>query len=424
MIATLLVTAALAAAPDLDAAAAKIEPKVIAWRRDFHAHPELGNHETRTAGIVAKELEALGLEVTTGVAVTGVTARLKGGKPGPRLVLRADMDALPVTEQVDLPFASKAKAPFNGETVGVMHACGHDAHTAILLGVATLLAPRRAELPGEILFVFQPAEEGPPIGAKGGAALMLEEGLFEKFKPDAALGLHVWSALSAGTIGYHAGPFMATSDRFTIEVTGRQTHGAKPWAGVDPVVAAASIIVDAQTIVSRETDLTAEPLVVSFGLLRAGVRYNIIPERVQLEGTVRSFGEDVRARTLKRLEEIATHVAAAHGASAKFADERHTPVTVNDRALTAQLAPVLERAAGAGKAFEIPVTTVAEDFGEFAKLVPSLYFFVGSTPAGVDPASAPANHSPKFFLDEAALAVGVRALAAAAIEVLEHPPRK
>ena len=420
MLAAILLSAAFAAAPD----ASRIDAKVLAWRRDFHEHPELGNHETRTAGIVAQELKALGLEVTTGVAVTGVTARLVGGKPGPKLAIRADMDALPVTEQVDLPFASKVKTTFNGETVGVMHACGHDAHTSILLGVASRLASMRADLPGEVLFVFQPSEEGPPVGEKGGASLMLEQGIFDRFKPDAALGLHVWSELSAGTVGYHAGPFMAAADRFTIVVNGRQTHGAKPWMGVDPVFTAAEIVMSAQGLVSRETDLTVEPLVVSFGSIRGGNRYNIIPERAELVGTIRSFEPATRARTLKRLQEVAEHVALAHGATAVFDDQMTTPVLVNDRALTAQLAPVLERAVGAGKALPINATPVAEDFGEYAARVPGFFFFVGSTAPDRDPKTAPLNHSPKFELDESALAVGVRALTAAAIDVLDHPPRR
>jgi amidohydrolase len=405
--------------PELDTALKAVQPKVISWRRDIHQNPELGNHETRTAALVAKHLKALGLAVETGVAHTGVVAVLKGGKPGPRIALRADMDALPVTEQTGLPFASTAKAQFSGETVGVMHACGHDGHTSLLMGVAEVLAGMKAELPGEVVFVFQPAEEGVPPGEEGGAALMLKEGLFEKHKPEAVFGLHVWSALAAGTIGVRGGPLMAAADRFDIVLTGRQTHGAKPWGGVDPIVAASSLVQTMQTLVSREQDLTSSPLIVSVGQFKGGIRFNIIPDQVTLSGTIRTFEAPVRERVHRRLDEMAQHVAAAHGAKAELSLNRFTPVTRNDPALTARMLPSLRRAAGdAARVLEIAPVTVSEDFGALADQVPGLYFFVGSTAPGVDPATAPANHSPQFTIDESALDVGVRALTQVALDYL------
>ena len=301
--------------PEVMQAAERLQGKVVEWRRDIHQHPELGNRETRTAALVAGHLRALGLEPETGIATTGVTALLKGGRPGPRIALRADMDALPVTEATGLPFASKATATFNGETVGVMHACGHDAHTSILMGVAEALVAMRDELPGEVLFVFQPAEEGPPDGEKGGAEEMLAQGIFKEFRPDAVFGLHVFSTLNAGKLGVRSGPTMAASDRFNIVVQGRQTHGSRPWGGVDPIVAAADIIGTAQTVVSRRQDISSLPVVLSFGAIRGGVRFNIIPDRVELVGTIRTFDEDMRQAVFADLANVADKVAAAHGAT-------------------------------------------------------------------------------------------------------------
>lgn len=406
----------------VDAAAKSLQPKVLAWRRDIHEHPELGNRETRTAAKVAAHLKSLGLEdIRTGIAHTGVTAVLRGGRPGPKLALRADMDALPVTETVDLPFSSKVKTQYNGEEVGVMHACGHDTHTAILMGVAEALAARRSELPGSVLFLFQPAEEGPPEGEEGGASLMLKEGAFRDFKPDAVMGLHVFSTLNAGTIGYRSGPAMAASDRFVIDVIGRQTHGSRPWGGVDPVVAAADIIGSAQHIVSRRTDISRLPAVVSFGVVKGGVRYNIIPDRVELVGTIRTFDEDVRRAIFADLTRVATNVAATHGATveARVPADEGNPVTVNDPALTARMLPSLQRVAGADNVLEIPLTMGAEDFALYAQQVPGFFFFVGATPAGQDPATAPSNHSPAFFVDESALDLGLRALLAASLDFLD-----
>jgi amidohydrolase len=406
--------------PEVADAAQRLQPKVVAWRRDFHQHPELGNRETRTAKIVASHLRKLGLEVKTGIATTGVVALLKGGKPGPRLALRADMDALPVTERVDLPFASKATAMFRGEQVGVMHACGHDAHTGILMGVAEALAAMQAELPGEVLFVFQPAEEGPPDGEKGGAPQMLAEGIFREFKPQAMFGLHVFSTLPVGTIGVREGPLMAASDRFNIQVIGRQTHGSRPWGGIDPIVAAAELIGSAQTIVSRRTDIAKLPAVVTFGAVKGGIRYNIIPERVELIGTIRTFDENVRQKIFADLKNVSEHVAAAHGAMVEtnIPDQAGNPVTFNDPALTARMRPSLQAAAGQDRVIESPLQMGAENFSYYAREVPAMFFFVGATPAGQDPVTAPSNHSPEFFLDESALDLGLRALLQVSLDYL------
>ncbi len=412
--------AAPAQRPEVTAAAKALQSKVVAWRRDVHQNPELGNRETHTAAKIAAHLRSLGLEVKTGIAHTGVTAVLKGGKPGPRIALRADMDALPVTERVDVPFASKATSEFRGEKVGVMHACGHDAHVGILMGVAEALVAMREELPGEVLFVFQPAEEGAPEGEEGGASLMLEEGVFEDFKPDAAFGLHVFSSINVGTIGVRQGPLMAASDSFSIKVIGRQTHGSRPWGGVDPIVAAADVIGTAQTIVSRRTDLAKLPAVVTFGAIKGGIRSNIIPDEVEMIGTIRTFDPDMRAKIFADLKNVSEHVAAAHGArvEAQVPDSEGNPVTINNPELTARMLPSLQAAVGTAGVIEPPLQMAAEDFSYFANQVPSMYFFVGSTPKGQDPATAPGNHSPEFFLDEGALDVGFRALMQVALDYL------
>ncbi|TNJ32665.1 amidohydrolase [Arenimonas terrae] len=404
---------AAAQAPDVEALASAVDAKVQAWRRDIHQHPELGNREVRTAKLVADHLRALGFEdVRTGIATTGVTAVLRGGKPGPRIAVRADMDALPVTERNDLPFASKATSTFRGETVGVMHACGHDAHTGILMGVAEALASMKAELPGEILFIFQPAEEGPPDGEDGGADEMLKQGIFERFKPEAVFGLHVFSTLNAGTVGWRSGPAMAASDRFNIVVKGRQTHGSRPWGGVDPIVAAADIIGTTQTIVSRRQNISKQPVVVSYGAIKGGIRYNIIPDSVELVGTIRTFDEGMRQAVFADLKNLSEHVAAAHGATvvAQVPDTKGNPVTVNHPALTARMVPSLETAVGAENVVEMDLNMGAEDFSYYAREVPGFFFFVGATPKGQDALKAPSNHSPEFFLDETALKVGTRTM--------------
>ena len=406
--------------PEVAAAAQKLQQQVVDWRRDFHRHPELSNREERTARVVADELRRMGLEPKTGIAHHGVVAIIKGGRPGPRIALRADMDALPVTERTGLPFASKATAQFRGETVGVMHACGHDAHTGILLGVAQALVDMRATLPGEVMLVFQSAEEGPPVGEEGGASLMLAQGLFDGFKPEAVFGLHVFSTVPAGQIAVRSGPLMAASDRFTIKVVGRQTHGSRPWGGVDPIVAAADLVGTAQTIVSRRTDLAKLPAVVTFGAIKGGIRYNIIPDDVEMVGTIRTFDEGMRQKIFADLRNVSEHVAAAHGArvEAQVPDSEGNPPTVNDPALTAKMLPSLQAVVGAGNVFEPPLQMGAEDFSLYGQKAPALFFFVGATGAGIDPATAPGNHSPEFLLDEKALDVGFRALLQVSLDYL------
>ena len=406
--------------PEVAAAAQKLQQQVVDWRRDFHQHPELSNREERTARVVADELRRMGLEPKTGIAHHGVVAIIKGGRPGPRIALRADMDALPVTERTGLPFASKATAQFRGETVGVMHACGHDAHTGILLGVAQALVDMRATLPGEVMLVFQPAEEGPPVGEEGGASLMLAQGLFDGFKPEAVFGLHVFSTVPAGQIAVRSGPLMAASDRFSIKVVGRQTHGSRPWGGVDPIVAAADLVGTAQTIVSRRTDLAKLPAVVTFGAIKGGIRYNIIPDDVEMVGTIRTFDEDMRQKIFADPRNVSEHVAAAHGArvEAQVPDSEGNPPTVNDPALTAKMLPSLQAVVGAGNVFEPPLQMGAEDFSLYGQKAPALFFFVGATGAGIDPATAPGNHSPEFLLDEKALDVGFRALLQVSLDYL------
>src|SRR5690606_8162776 len=414
----LLLAAALAAqdapAPtqraEVTAAAQALQDKVVTWRRDIHQHPELGNREFRTAEVVAGHLRSLGLEPETGIAHTGVTAVLRGGLPGPRIALRADMDALPVTEQTGLPFASTATTEYNGRQTGVMHACGHDAHTAILMGVAEALAGMRDELPGEVLFVFQPAEEGAPEGEEGGAKLMLEEVIFERFRPAAVFGLHVFSTLNADQLAERSGPTMAASDTFDMRIIGRQTHGSRPWGGVDPIIAAAQIVSQAQAIVSRQMDISHQPVVLTFGTIHGGVRHNIIPDDVELTGTIRTFDDAMREDILARLGHVAEHVAAANGATveARIPVRDGYPVTFNHEALTARMRPSLEAAAGEGKLVDMPLVMGAEDFSMYAREVPGMFFFLGATPVGEDPAEAPSNHSPRFDVDESALDLGLR----------------
>lgn len=404
---------------DLDAATAAIQPRVIEWRRDLHQHPELSNREARTSAFVAKRLRALGLEVKTGVGLTGVAAVLRGKLPGPIIGLRADMDALPVTEQVDVPFKSTVTTQFRGETVGVMHACGHDAHTAMLLGVAEILAARRDQLQGQVLFIFQPAEEGAPEGETGGASRMIAEGLFDIAKPEAVFGLHVIASLPTGVIGYRSGPMMAGSDSFTIDVQGRQTHGSRPWSGVDPIVTAAQIVSGLQTIVSRQVDITEIPAVISVGVIKGGIRFNIIPDTVEMVGTIRTFDQDVRADIIKRMDRTVKNIAAASGATATLSvrDDAIPPV-LNDPQLTQRSLPALERVAGKQNVRVIGLQTTAEDFSFYGTRVPSLFFWVGITPADRDPDTAAFNHSPLFYVDEKGMQTGMRAMLAVAVDYL------
>jgi amidohydrolase len=394
----------------IDAAASALEKQVIEWRRDFHRHPELSNREVRTAGVVAEHLRALGLEVQTGVAHTGVVAMLDSGKPGPVVALRADMDALPVAEEVDVPFASKARALFNGQDVGVMHACGHDCHVAILMGVAELLVGMKPLLRGRVKFIFQPAEEGPPPGEEGGAALMIKQGVLENPKPEVIFGLHVFAGVEAGTIAYRPGPTLASSDRIRIVVKGQQTHGALPWRGVDPIVISSQIVLGLQTIISRQVDVSLEPAVLSIGAIRGGVRDNIIPDTVEMLGTVRTFNEQMRADIHARIRNTVELIAQSAGASAQVHFDNAYPVTVNDVPLTERMVPTLERVAGKDKVFVGQKITGYEDFSYYQQKLPGFFFFVGVTPTGVDRKASAPNHSPRFFVDESALLLGVRSL--------------
>ncbi|GAB3746237.1 amidohydrolase [Lysobacter olei] len=413
-------TAPPAERAEVTAAAQSQRDQVIKWRRDFHQFPELSNREQRTAAKVAEHLRALGLKPVTGMAHHGVVAIIQGGKPGPKVMLRADMDALPVTEQTGLPFASKVTTQFAGQTTGVMHACGHDAHTGILLGVADALVKMKQDLPGQVMLVFQPAEEGAPAGEEGGAELMLKQGVFKDFKPDAAFGLHVFSTLQAGQIGVRQGPLMAASDAFAITVKGRQTHGSRPWGGIDPVAAAADLVGSAQTVVSRRTDIAKLPAVVTFGTVHGGIRFNIIPDEVVMTGTIRTFDNAMRQRIFQDLKNVATHVAAAHGATveARVPDGDGNPVTYNDPALTARMLPSLQAVAGKDNVIEPSLQMGAEDYSFFAREVPSMYFFVGATAKGIDPVTAPSNHSPQFTLDESSLDLGLRALLQVTLDYL------
>ncbi|RUO18685.1 amidohydrolase [Aliidiomarina haloalkalitolerans] len=384
-----------------------LEQRVIEWRRDIHQHPELSNREFRTAALVAEHLEALGMEVHTGIAHTGVVGILRGAKPGPTVALRADMDALPVREQTGLPFASTVTAEFNGAEVPVMHACGHDMHVAMLMGAAEYLAQNRDDISGSVMFIFQPAEEGAPAGEEGGAQLMIKEGIFERFeRPDAIFGIHVGSMSHTGHVGYRSGPIMASSDRFNVRVRGEQTHGSRPWGGVDPIVAAAAIVTNSQSIVSRKLDLTKAPAVLSFGVIQGGVRNNIIPDEVYLEGTMRNFDMDTRAQMFEKFTRVAESTAAAHGATAEVVINEGYRVTINSPDLMERMLPTTRAVVGDAYLTEASLGTASEDFSFFALEVPGKYVFLGATPYGQDPATAPGNHSPFFNPDEAAMKVG------------------
>ena len=386
-----------------------VEAKVIEWRRDFHQHPELSNREFRTAKIIAEHLKSLGLEVKTGVAHTGVTGFLKGALPGPTIALRADMDALPVTEQVDLPFASKQTTTYRGETVGVMHACGHDTHVAMLMGTAEVLAKNKANLKGSVLFVFQPAEEGAPEGERGGAEMMLSEGIFSQYKPEVAFGIHITSSIPSGVAGYHAGPAMAAVDTFDLTVHGKQTHGSRPWGGIDPIVASAQIINAVQTIVSRKVDVTKAAAVVSFGAIKGGIRSNIIPDKVEMVGTIRNFDMEIRDMIHENLRQIVENTARASGATAELVIHSGYPVTVNNPELTKKMLPSLQAVFGDQSVIDMGMITGAEDFSYYAQQVPGFFFYLGVTPHEIDYRTAPTNHSPLFYVEESNLINGVKA---------------
>ncbi len=386
------------------------EPKVVEWRRDFHEHPELSNREFQTSQKVADHLRSLGMEVRTGIAHTGVLGILKGGKPGPVVALRADMDALPVTERVDVPFASKKNTTYLGRQVGVMHACGHDSHTAMLMGVAEILAGMRDQLQGTVMFIYQPAEEGAPPGEEGGAQLMLKEGLFGNPLPEVVFGLHIASNLEVGKIRYKPGGAMAAADRFVIKVHGKQSHGSRPWAGVDPITVSAQIILGLQTIVSRQMDLTNEAAVITVGKITSGVRNNIIPEEAEMIGTIRTLDTAMQRDIHERIRRTATLIAESAGASVDVDIQTGYPVTNNDPDLTREMLPSLYKAAGKENVILSKAITGAEDFSFYAREVPGLFFFLGGMPHGMNPADAPPHHTPDFYIDESGFGLGVKAM--------------
>ena len=397
-------------------------PKVVAWRRDIHQHPELSNQEVRTAKLVADHLRSLGIEVRTGVAKNGVVGVLRGAKPGPVVALRADMDALPVTELVDLPFKSVARGTWNGQDVGIMHACGHDNHVAILMGAAEVLAGMKSDLAGTVVFLFQPAEEGVPQGDVGGAGEMIKEGALQNPAPSAIFGLHVWP-FPTGVVGVRSGPLMAASDWLYITVKGKQTHGAQPWGGVDPIVVSSQIILGLQTITSRQIDVTKVPAIITLGRIQGGNRGNIIPDSVIMEGTVRTFDETMRADIKERIRRTAEQIATSAGATATVNfGSGNNPVTYNDPALTERMMPTLKRVAGDSNVVTSPLSTPAEDFALYQKQIPGMFFFLGITPREKDYMTVPKNHSPYFFADEAALPVGVRLMASVALDYLASKP--
>ncbi len=400
-----------------------IEDKLIAWRRDIHQHPELGNQETRTSKLVADHLRALGMDVKTGVAGTGVVAVLKGGKPGPVVALRADMDALPVKEQVDVPFASKAKGTYLGKEVDVMHACGHDTHTAILMATAEVLAGMKDQLPGSVKFIFQPAEESPadfePDGKKiWGAKMMVQEGVMENPKVDAIFGLHVSSAYPAGWLSWRSGPAMAAADQFWIDVTGKQTHGARPWSGIDPIVVSSQIILGLQTIPSRQLNSMLEPAVITVGAIHGGNRMNIVPDSVAMTGTIRTYDEGMKKDIHQRIARTADMIAQSAGARADVRVVELYNATVNPPALTEQMGATLRRVAGEGNYGLQPKSTASEDFSFYQEKVPGMFFYLGVTPKGTDVDKAAPNHSPRFYVDESGLINGVRALSNLTIDYL------
>lgn len=399
------VSTATAQDAGVDRAVATVTPEIIRIRQHLHQHPELSNREVETAGLVAEYLRKLGLEVKTGVAHTGVVAILRGGKPGPVVAIRADMDGLPVTEDTPLPFKSTVRTTYLGQDVGVAHACGHDIHTAVQLGVATILAGMRKDLSGTVKFIFQPAEEGPPPGEEGGAPMMIAEGVLDgPDAPEAIFGLHTWAAMAVGTTGWTSGPALASSDRFTLTIRGKQAHGASPHLSVDPIVVAAEVVQAFQTIRSRNLPPLA-PSVITVGMVRGGTRFNIIPAEVELQGTVRTYSGSVQDTVEHRMREILDGITKAHRASYELSYLRLTPVTINDPALTAQMAPVLERVVGRGKAGPMEPWMAAEDFAYYARRIPGFFFRLGTLKDGTVSGD---HHSPSFLADDSAIPVGMR----------------
>ncbi|CAI8307470.1 MAG: putative hydrolase YxeP [uncultured Bacteroidota bacterium] len=396
----------------------QVESKVIEWRHHIHQNPELSNREFKTAEYVAAHLKSLGIEVQTGIAHTGVVGILKGKKSGKVVALRADMDALPVVERNDLPYKSEVTSVFNGQETGVMHACGHDTHVAILMGVAEVLSKNR-NFPGTVKFIFQPAEEGPPPGEEGGAKLMVKEGVLQNPKVDAIFGLHINSGTHVGKITYKPGGMMAASQRFVINVKGKQAHGSTPWQSVDPIVTSAQIINGLQTLISRESELTEEGAVISVGSIHSGIRFNIIPESLEMIGTIRTLDKDMKELIRKRMQEMVPAIAQAYRAEATVTIQDGADITFNNEALTEKMIPTLERVAGKENVYEINAITGAEDFSYFQNEVPGLFFFLGGTPLDMKESDAPSHHTPSFIVDDASMKLGVKALSNLAVDFLK-----
>jgi amidohydrolase len=401
---------------ELDQLAAAEQDQVVQWRRWFHANPELSNREVNTAAYIVEQLRGMGLEPKTGIAHNGVVALIEGGIPGPMVAIRTDMDGLPVTEETGLPFASKAKGEYNGQEVGVMHACGHDAHMAMVLGAAKVLTSVKDELPGSVMLIFQPAEEGPPEGEDGGASMMLDEGIWDARKPEAVFGIHVGINQPAASISVKPGPLMASADRFQVTVHGKQTHGAQPWAGIDPVVVAAQIVLGLQTVASRQVNVTLAPSIISVGRIQGGVRNNVIPDSVELEGTIRSFDQTMREQIHAAVKRTAEGIAASAGASIDFELSLGSPPVVNDPALYERMLPTLQRVTTVNS---LTPQTVAEDFSEYQMRVPGIFMFLGNGAPGVDPKTLPSNHSPLFDMYEPSLEIGVRVFSNLVVDYLK-----
>ncbi|HEU5293126.1 MAG TPA: amidohydrolase [Cyclobacteriaceae bacterium] len=405
----------------IDKMAKDMEPKLVEWRRHFHQNPELSNREVKTAAKVAEHLKSLGIEVQTGVAKTGVVGILKGGKPGPVIALRADMDALPVTERNSLPFASKERTTFNGVETGVMHACGHDTHISILMATAEILAKNKSELKGTVKFIFQPAEEGPPAGEEGGANVMVKEGVLENPKVDVIFGMHIEAGYPLGKVFYRPGGMMAASDWFTIKVKGKQSHGADPWLGVDPIVVSAQIINGLQTIVSRQSELTKDAVVVTVGRIQAGVRENIIPEEAMMAGTIRTLNADMQKKVHEKLKLTATKIAESAGATAEVTIVSKTPITFNDVALTEKMVGSFQKAVGKENVLRMNAVTGAEDFACYQEKIPGLFFYVGAMMPDKTPATAPSHHTPDFMIDEGGMLPGLKSMLQLTLDYMFMP---
>jgi amidohydrolase len=404
--------------------AASLESKVITWRRDFHQNPELGNREFKTAEKIAKHLRSLGIEVQTGVAKTGVVGILRGGKPGPVVALRADIDALPIKERVAIAFASKIEGVYNGKKVPVMHACGHDTHIAILMGTAEILASIKSELKGTVKFIFQPAEEGPPEGEEGGAKLMVEEGVLTNPNVDVIFGLHINAQTEVGKIKYRPKGTMASSDWFTIKIMGKQTHGAYPWLGIDPIVTASQIVLGLQTIISRNTDLSETAAVISVGQINAGVRSNVIPEELTMTGTIRSLDSKVQDMLHDRIKQVVTSIAESAGATADINITKQTLITYNDPTLTEKMLPTLEASAGKDNVSITPAVMGAEDFSYYQEKIPGLYFFLGGATKGKPLSETAPHHTPDFYVDERGFLLGMEVLTNLTVDYMEIASKK